>query len=170
MAERDGRGRSVFVYRVGAGEGTQDVISVMEHEWVSKHGLPTEAILGVIRRPQGVGDDVSPDMFEENPGFVGFLHELIAEHVLELRQVVHGAAGQDGAFIYLIDGRTTRQGGEVPLQDVIGMVAVDAGRLVPGSYQPNPAHRLYTADGFFVLPPELESVLRREILTRGGQT
>ncbi|MET7951855.1 hypothetical protein [Micromonospora sp. NPDC005324] len=170
MAERSERGRSVFVYRVGSGAGVQDVISVMEHEWVSKNGLPTEAILGMIRRPRGFGDDVSPDKFEENPGFVRFLHELISEHVIELGQVARGAIGQDGARIYLVDGRTTRQGGEVALQDVIGMVAVDDGRPVAGSYQPNPAHRLYTADGFFVLPPELESVLRREILARGGQS
>lgn len=156
----------MYVHRVNTDGGMQDVISVMDHEWVCKHGLPTEATLGVIRRPKGFGDDVSPDMFEENPGFVRLLHELIAEQAFELRQAVQGAVGQEGASIYLVDGRTTQQGCEAALQDVIGMVA---GRLVRGSCQPNPAHRLYTADGFFVLPPEL-AVLRREILVRGDQS
>jgi hypothetical protein len=50
--------------------------------------------------------------------------------------------------------------------DIIGAVAVHGGLLVPDSYQPNTNHQLLTADGLFVLPPELEIALEDEVRTR----
>ena len=155
----------VFVYRIDTEDGLRDVVSLMDHDWLSAHGeMPSEAILGAFPRPPGSGDDISPETFQENPDFTRFLQEVIAQHIGGVGFLVEAAAGQDGAQLYLVDGRAQRPAdGEPALHDVIGMVAVRSGRLVPSSYQPNPAHRLFTDDGFLDLPPDLEAVLRREI-------
>lgn len=47
----------------------------------------------------------------------------------------------------------------MPPEDVIGAIAIQAGELIPGTYQRNDRHRLLTSGGFFVLSAELEATL-----------
>jgi hypothetical protein len=75
---------------------------------------------------------------------------------------------QGDGYVYLLDGRTPQPGGQVPAEDIIGAVAVHGGSLVSGSYQPNTNHRLLTADGLFVLPPEIEIALQDEVRTHSA--
>jgi hypothetical protein len=65
----------------------------------------------------------------------------------------------------MLDGRTPSPNGAVPPEDVMGAVAVRAGKLVPGSYHHNPNHRLLTSDGFFV-PTELYTLLHGDLRAR----
>ena len=111
-------------------------------------------------------DKDSPDWFVE------FLSRVIGQHIHEVPDVVHQAELQRDGHIYVIDGRTPTPDGTVAPADIIGAVAVSAGRPEAGSYQHNPHHRLLTEDGFFVLSPELEAFLGRAIRDRctGTQT
>ena len=61
--------------------------------------------------------------------------------------------------LYVIDQRTRTPETEVPETDVFGEFQVKNGRIVAGSYRPNPKHHLFSADGFFRLDPDLEDVL-----------
>ena len=66
-------------------------------------------------------------------------------------------------WVYLIDGRTRTPGGAVPPEDIIGAFEVRGGRIVPGSYQAGPRHRILSRDGFFRLSPDLEAALLEEL-------
>jgi hypothetical protein len=44
-------------------------------------------------------------------------------------------------------------------EDIIGSFEVKNGELIHDSYQPNTAYIMITADGAFVLQPELEALL-----------
>jgi hypothetical protein len=78
------------------------------------------------------------------------------------RDIVSRPNGRSG-YVVLIDGRTPTPDGDVPPSDVIGVVDVDAGDVVADSYQHNSNHQLLTTNGFFVLPPELETVLQNDL-------
>ncbi|MET7401386.1 hypothetical protein ABZS66_48690 [Dactylosporangium sp. NPDC005572] len=141
-----------FVYQAVVGERVRHLVSPLTPEEVGEHGLCTEAVLGLVAL--GV-DTLLPDHFEENPAFVRFLHETIADayHVVPaLREAAE-----------LVDGHAT-----LPLADgrgdgVFGHVEARDGRLVPMSYRPDESHRLYTSGGFFELPESLELTLLRRM-------
>ena len=158
--------RPIFRYTVNIGAGEQEVASLVPPDLVFEHGLCTEAILGVIGSDPGNSEGVAPDRFQENPAFVQFLQEVISDHVYGLDDLVREGKRHRNGHIYLIDGRTPQPDGSVPPEDIIGAVDVEDGSLVPGSYEHNPNHRLLTEDGFFLLPPQLEAVLDREVRAR----
>ncbi|MEV0130137.1 hypothetical protein AB0H83_16970 [Dactylosporangium sp. NPDC050688] len=167
MGTADGTGgpsrRELFVYEVYLGERLRHLVSPLEPQDVAEHGLSPEAVVGLL----AVGVDgpgaLQPDHFEENPAFVRFLHEVIADDIF----VVHGLREQaeevgGHGWVDVLDARTPDPAGDVPEHDVIGSVEVRDGVLVPMSYRPNEHHRLLTEHGFFQLPEELEmSLLKR---------
>ena len=53
----------------------------------------------------------------------------------------------------------------MPPQDIIGAFEVRDGALVTGSYRHNPQHRLFTAAGWFRLPPAIEAALQSHLRT-----
>jgi hypothetical protein len=159
-----GHNREVYVYEFHDDAGAQHAVSVLEPDFVFEHGLCPEAVLGLLSGEGGPA--ITPDRFTQNSVFVEFLAGVIGRHLFEVADVVRQAQHQGDGHVYLIDGRTPTPGGAVPPADVIGAVAVEAGRLEPGSYQHNPHHRLLTADGFFLLPAELEAFLSRAIRDR----
>jgi hypothetical protein len=159
-------GREAFVFQVNVGAETQEVVSVVNPSTVFEHGLPTEAILGVLRSGATRGHQITPERFQENPAFVRYLQSLIATRIGEVEAVRRAAQQQGEGYVYLVDARTLQPDGQVPSADVIGAVKVQAGTPVAASYQPNPNHRLLTKDGFFRLPTELETILQADLLAR----
>jgi hypothetical protein len=65
---------------------------------------------------------------------------------------------QQNGFVYINDLRNKAEK-EVRKEDIIGSFEVKNGELIHDSYQPNTAYIMITADGAFVLQPELEALL-----------
>lgn len=165
MVEQSDQGREVFVFQVNTGAGVQEVVSIVHPGTVFEHGLPTEAIVGILRSGPPGDHQITPERFQENPAFVRHLQELIAARIHEVDGIQQAARQHGDGWVYLIDARA-QFGGKVPPTDVIGAVEVEDGTLVADSYRPNPNHRLLTEDGFFELPAELEVILRTDLDTR----
>jgi hypothetical protein len=170
VVDHSALGREVFVFQVNVGGDVQEMVSILEPGAVFEHGLCTEAILGRIRPGPTNGSQITPERFQENPAFVHFLRELISEKVYTVGGLRRTGEQQGEGYVYLIDARTPEPQGKVTPADVIGAVTVHGGSLVAASYRHNPNHRLLTADGFFKLPTELETILLTDLRARCAQT
>ena len=155
---------TVFVVSVRAPEGMRRYVTVLPPETVRERGLPAEAIVGVLTRPEGEDGGGPADVFTPNPAFVRFLHTVLARHAPEQPGLRDEAARIGDGFVYLYDARTPAPAtGAAPREDVIGAVKVAAGVPVPDSYRANPGHHLLTARGFFQLGEELHACLMAEL-------
>jgi hypothetical protein len=148
----------VFRYQVDFGSGERNVVSLLGPEWVFQQGLHPEAVIAVL--PDGADlDDITPTDVRENGPFLRLLSRVIFENAERCSLLRREAEVQGNGYIYLLDGRTLNPGGRVPPEDIIGAFEVRAGALVSGSYQQNSRHRLFTTDGWFRLPAEIENAL-----------
>jgi hypothetical protein len=157
--------RQVFRYRLDFGGGERDVVSLLEPDWVFQHGLHPEAVLGVVRD----GADpvaLAPVDLRENGPFLQLLSRVIFENIADCGDMRREAEMQGSGYVYLLDARTPNPAGRVPAEDIIGVVQVDGGAAVAGSYQHNPKHRLFTATGWFRLPYDLEAAMQRRLRAR----
>ena len=173
--------REVYIFRVNLAAVSADpddtgklceLISPLPGEWLSQHGygIPGVAVFGTLEKGLDEGGEFVPDNFRENLTFVEFLHELIAQEVFKDPSAHQEAERQREGHIYLIDRRIATPRGDVPWEDIIGWVSVQAGKLVAGSYRRNPDHLLLSANGFFLLPKELESILNLELRSKCLET
>ncbi len=169
MADHSDLGREIFVFQINVGTEAQEVVSILDPGTAFTHGLPTEAILGMVRPDATGGDWITPERFQENPAFVQYLRALISDRVYDVEGLRRAAQQQGEGYVYLIDARTPQPDGQVPPADIIGAVKVQDGTLVVASYQHNPNHRLLTRDGFFRLPTELETILQTDLHARSTQ-
>jgi hypothetical protein len=151
----------VFTYGVEISGGHHDMVSPIDGRWLFEHGygLAGRAIVGVLLRRIADGGEIVPENFRPNRPFVDFLHELLATEAPQTEAARRQAAQQREGHLYLIDERAPDPGGRVLPEDIIGAIAIQAGKLVPGTYQRNDQHRLLTSSGFFALPAELEATL-----------
>ncbi|MET7420765.1 hypothetical protein [Dactylosporangium sp. NPDC005555] len=152
-----------YIYEMVVGSVLRHLVSPLEPDEVAEYGLAPEAVVGLLAVGVGGPAAMQPDHFEENPAFVRFLHEMIADDIFVVPGIREQASvvGEHG-WVDVLDARTPDPSGDVPAHDVIGSVEVRDGVLVPMSYRPNDDHRLLTGDGFFQLPEELEmSLLKR---------
>jgi hypothetical protein len=157
----------VFYYLVDFGGGERNVVSLLEPDWVSRHGLLPDAVVAVL--PAGVThDDINPDDVRENGPFLRLLSRTIFENAHRHEMLRREAEVQGEGYVYLLDGRTPDPGGRVPPHDIIGAFEVRDGALVTGSYRHNPRHRLFTTAGWFRLPPVLETALQSSLRTRSA--
>jgi hypothetical protein len=152
----------VFVYQIDFGGGERDVVSLLEPGWVSEHGLRPDAVAAVLP-PGATLDDVRPEDVRENGPFLRLLSRVIFEHAGQDEMLRREAEVQGDGYVYLLDARTPEPGGRVPPQDIIGAFEVSGGALVGGSYRHNPRHRLFTTDGWFLLPSVVETALRSRL-------
>ena len=68
--------RQVFRYRVDLGAGEQDVVSLLEPDWVFRHGLHPGAILGVLRDGADLAE-LAPVDVRENGAFLRLLFRVV---------------------------------------------------------------------------------------------
>jgi hypothetical protein len=141
-------------------------VSSLGDDWVFTHGLSAEAILGTLSDSVST-DRFSPADFSENPAFVRFLSQVIFEEIDGVDGIRRQAEIQRTGYVYLVDARTPDPGGRVPPEDIIGAVAVEDGAIAAGSYRHNDRHKLFTSNGFFRLPEELETALDRRLRSSG---
>lgn len=157
--------RQMYVYKVNISDQHHHLLSPVGHEMGFAHGLSTEAVFGALRKPitgHSAGSDLTPGNFLENYYFVTFLHRLIAKEIYRNALARKKAADQRTGYLYLIDGRAPDPQDVAP-EDILGSVELNAGDMVPDSYQRNRNHRLFTWNGLFVLPNDIEYRMMSEI-------
>src|SRR5262245_11192596 len=124
----------LIVCSVDSPEGPKDYITCLNHEHVFQHGLPAEAIVGVLLRPLEAGEAITPGVFARNRTFVEFLHSVIARRGPTLPGLIAEAKRQGEGWVYVIDQRTPTPHDAVPPEDIIGAFKIENGQVVPGSY------------------------------------
>ncbi|ORZ34972.1 hypothetical protein BCR44DRAFT_1374628, partial [Catenaria anguillulae PL171] len=105
--------------------------------------------------------DLTPRTFRANPGFVDLLHATLREHAHLDPELVALAEHQKIGWLHLADARNPPPWGRIPdPDDIVGSVLIgDNGKIVPGSYQRMPTHRLVSGQGLFVLSAYLHGKL-----------
>jgi hypothetical protein len=154
----------INVCRVDTPEGAKDYVTCLSHERVFEHGLPSEAIIGVLLRPLKAGETITPEVFARNRLFVDFMHGVVARRGPQLPGLLAEARRQGQGMVVVVDLRTRTPQGPVPPEDIVGVFKVQDGAVVPESYYPSPKHMILSSDGFFQLDPELESCLLEELV------
>lgn len=154
---------SISVCRVDTADGAKDYVTCLPHEQVFARGLPAEAIIGVLLRPLGPGEAITQAVFARNRVFVDFLHGVIARRGPALPGLIAEAQRQGEGWVYIIDQRTRNPQGHIPPEDIVGVFAVQGGRVVADSYQRCPRHLILSADGFFRLEAGLQACLLEEL-------
>src|SRR5262249_4525582 len=125
---------SIGVCRVNTPEGMKDFITCLPHEYVFKHGLAPEAIVGELAHPLGADEAITPAIFARSRVFVDFLHDVIARRAPDQPGRIAEARRQGNGWVAVIDQRTPTPRGAVPPEDVLGLFEVKDGEVVPGSY------------------------------------
>jgi hypothetical protein len=161
--------RYEHVCRVRTAQGEQDYVTLLPPETVLAEGLAPEAIVGVLSRPLGTDERITPALFARNRAFVDFLHDVIARHAPEQPGLQAEARRLGNGWVYIIDRRTRTPGGPVPPEDVLGALEVKQGVVVPGSYRRSPKHQILSPDGFFRLDDGLHASLMRELAARNAE-
>lgn len=159
----------VFVFTVWESGAATDYATVLPPEVFSKAGAAGDAIVGTLARGEGADGSLSSEGFVPNEGFSRFLHRMVAEHAPASEGLQAEAARVGSGKVYIVDRRTPTPEGPVPPEDIIGGFEVTSGRVVPGSYTPNPSHRLLTDRGFFHLEDELHRKMVAELAARSNQ-
>ena len=157
----------IVICRVDTPDGETDYVTCLsyEYEHVIAHGLPSEAIIGVLRRPLESAVAITPEVFARNPAFVDFMQGVIARRGPELPGLIAEAERQNDGLVVVVDQRTcTPQLGVLP-EDIVGVFKVQKGQVVPGSYTPSPNHQILSSRGFFQLDQELQQCLLDELST-----
>ena len=155
-----------YVCRADTPEGTRDYVTLIPPDAALAHGLAAEAIVGVLARPLGPGESITPAVFARNRVFVRFLHDVLARHAPGQPGIQAEARRLGNGWISIIDQRTPTPAGPVPAEDILGAFEVKNGEVVPRSYRQNPNHRILSATGFFRLDAGLQECLLRELATR----
>jgi hypothetical protein len=156
----------ISICRAHTPDGVKDYVTCLPHGQVFTHGLPPEAIVGMLLRPLDPSEGITPAVFARNRVFVDYLHGVIARRGPGLPGLMAEARQQGDGWVYIIDQRTRDPRGRVPPEDIVGGFAVAGGRIVPDSYRPNPNHLTLSADGFFRLGAELQACLLEELAAR----
>jgi hypothetical protein len=120
-------------------------------------------IVGQFKMSAGRLDESS---WQHNGSFVELLQTAIAQYGPNIERLREAAVGHPDGRMYVLDGRTPDPTGSVPIHDVLGSFAIEAGQIVANSWQANDEHRLFTEDGFFMLPEELCVMVLEELRAR----
>jgi|HubBroStandDraft_4_1064222.scaffolds.fasta_scaffold09113_6 hypothetical protein len=160
----------INVCRVDTPEGPKDYVTCLSHEQVFQHGLPAEAVIGVLLRPLEGGETITPSVFARNRVFVEFMHSVIARRGPELPGLIAEGKRQGEGWVYVVDQRTPTPQGAVPPEDIVGAFEIKNGQVVAGSYQASPKHLILSPNGFFRLGSELQPCLLEELAALAGRT
>lgn len=118
---------------------SQRIVTYLEPDEVERlNGIPPQAVVGLL----------APDeSLQVNTVFREFLHETIAVAAPLDPDVRAAAEAHGGGRLVYIDSRVPEELYPVPAEDILGWFQVRAGRIVEGSYLPNPQHKIEGAHG-----------------------
>jgi|SRR4051794_41180074 hypothetical protein len=100
----------IRVFRVDTPDGPMDYVSCLAEHLVFAHGLPEEAIIGVVLRALQPGEALTPGVFARNRVFVEFMHGVVARRAPQVPSLISQARRQQDGWMYVIDQRTPTLG------------------------------------------------------------
>ncbi len=160
--------QSMFVCRTRTAEGERDYLTLLPPDITAKHGLISEAIVGMLAVPPGAeAPAVTHESSARNAEFVKFMHETIARAGPQYEGLMAAAKNQGNGWVYIVDLRLPGNEKAEP-EDIIGAFQAKDGQIVPGSYSPNPEHRVLSRRGFFRLDAGLHQILVQELSRRAA--
>jgi hypothetical protein len=147
------------VFLVESPSGRVGYLVPLSNEIVFRMGLLSQAIAGEVAEPpeqvmHGAGG-IDYARFKPNPDFLLFLHAVLAKQVAHCPSVLREASRKQSGYVYIIDGRTPTPHGDVPPEDIVGMVMIKNGK--PVAYKGLPAYRVFGRNGMMALEPWLEA-------------
>jgi hypothetical protein len=148
------------VYRVEIDGVEKHCLSILSKETVVAKSLHTQAIVGFLKT-----EKVDSKEFSESQAFKEFFNQVIVRHLPTLTEFLNEGKKIGTGYVYLIDKRTKNPKADVPMEDIIGAVNFENGKLVPDSFIPNRSYKLLTQKGLFQLPYLLEETFLKEIGT-----
>lgn len=151
----------LLVCKVHQADGPVAYVTLTPQDQLAVRGIAPQEIVGQIVDPGRPG--IAPDNFARNRVFVEFLHGVIARHGPSLPGLRAQAQRQGEGIVALVDGRAETPQATVPPEDILGAFQAADGRILAGSYRPNPNHRILSARGFFRLDPQLRQHLLDEL-------
>jgi hypothetical protein len=131
------------------------LLSIINPEIDTEAKLTAKAIVGFVL---DTNKPISTENVRLNPTFIDHFHKTIVFFAQFNDGIIHLVEQQQNGFVYINDLRNKAEK-EVRKEDIIGSFEVKNGELIHNSYQPNRAYKMMTADGAFVLQPELEALL-----------
>lgn len=157
--------------------------------------LPDEAIIGWTKVGLKDEAVLTSTAFQENESeskcrqrqnrligeFNALLHQVIRENYMQDESLHSQAQYQRDGFIHIggkllqtrlvcggsrLDERNPPFAGRIPdVEDIIGSVQINDGKVQPDTYQPNPSHRILSLNGVFILTDHLMKKLKERLST-----
>lgn len=110
--------------------------------------------IGITDNPDSVHQSFQPD-----PAFVTSLHQFMATQCCRSEPLKSRAQILKTGWMNIRDERVPEVFNRCPeAEDILGVVRVEAGKMIEGSYEPMPSHRLWSPNGLFRLPHDLSQM------------
>lgn len=116
-------------------------------------GLPGVAVLA---REKSADLPPGPDNLEWNGAFLELLHRTVREIYPTLPEVIAAKFAPDATYLFVRATRPGRTGPSDRPEDIVGRFAIAAGRMVPDQYEVHHGFLPISADGAFILHPDVE--------------
>jgi hypothetical protein len=154
----------LYVYRVKFPDGMMDVVTLVPPALADNGGLAADAIIGVREGAEVATEPITAENLKPNPNFALLLHDVVATHAPDLPALRDAARRQGAGRVHVVDARAKTSAADAPPQDILGSFEVKDGTIVADSYQQNPGHQLFSADGIFRLDPALHLQLMARVV------
>jgi hypothetical protein len=150
----------MMVLQIVQGRERKRILTYLTAEELDRmRGVPPQAVVAVL------GPD---DSLQVNALFREFLHETIATTApLDPALQSFATTQEDGRLVY-VDARVPEDVHPVPEEDVIGWFQIRGGRIVAGSYLPNPHHKVQNGYGLTAVLGEMRQAMVQTLLAREG--
>jgi hypothetical protein len=136
-------------------------LTPLPHDYVCKHGLPAEAVMGAY---EGDLSDVDPRLFQQNTGFVDFLHSVIEQYCRDDPDLIQAAADKPNGSVVIVDQRVPDPNGDISPEDIVGIFEWQGGMI--GEYHPCEEYRVFNKFGIMRLDPPLQERIVAELIAR----
>ncbi|KAJ3387218.1 hypothetical protein HDU92_002044 [Lobulomyces angularis] len=113
-------------------------------------------------------NEIDHKTFVENKSFRKIINDTISKNIHNDVVLQGWAYQQKNGYLNIQDERCYVPWGRVPdPEDIFGTVLLSQGKIVEGSFEQMPTHRMVSANGMFKLSEYLESRLIEEVTTTG---
>ncbi len=150
-----------YLYTLNETGNNRCFASPIAEDQIFEKGLPTEALAGEFIKGQ---DQATVENFQQNPVFVQFLHWAIAQHIRDCPGFKAEAERRQDGLMRLIDLRCLPLQGDIPDEDIIGLVEVKGGQAV--KFHGLDSYQVFTDKGFMRIDPWLYEKYLQELLVQ----
>jgi len=154
----------ITVKKTNNKEDNYCVFGSIDMEIILEKGLISEAIVGIFRGKYSKDNHELIESFTENKIFKDLMHEVIEKYTPHDIYFQKELKRQKNGWIYIIDKRCKDPNGQVLSHDIIGAFEIKNSKVI--TYKANKNHHIYTKNGFFILPKNIEEKLGEIILSK----